>query len=187
MQNRGYRQPYPKELWHHGILGMKWGVRNGPPYPIARQSGGKLVLGSKEWAEREERRNAEAAVYYDAVRIADDVDQVAVSARMTPEEIAEVKSHIFTDTHRLYDGVGRADPDYDMAVAWKRLSEGRPENRDILLLQHELLESKLEKQNNWSLAQAHREANKQFNWSAALEKELGENGEEDGLLQTKKY
>ncbi len=22
------------ELYHHGILGQKWGVKNGPPYPL---------------------------------------------------------------------------------------------------------------------------------------------------------
>ncbi len=27
-----------RELYHHGIKGQKWGVRNGPPYPIDRTS-----------------------------------------------------------------------------------------------------------------------------------------------------
>lgn len=35
------------ELMHSGRVGMKWGVRNGPPYPLSRQkrfksSGGKI-------------------------------------------------------------------------------------------------------------------------------------------------
>lgn len=28
------------ELRHYGVKGMKWGVRNGPPYPIARDENG---------------------------------------------------------------------------------------------------------------------------------------------------
>lgn len=27
-------EPYADELYHHGIRGQKWGVRNGPPYPL---------------------------------------------------------------------------------------------------------------------------------------------------------
>lgn len=30
-----YRERYPDELAHHGVDGMSWGERNGPPYPLA--------------------------------------------------------------------------------------------------------------------------------------------------------
>lgn len=30
------------ELYHHGIKGQRWGVRNGPPYPLSRQKGRRV-------------------------------------------------------------------------------------------------------------------------------------------------
>lgn len=33
--------PMYDELYHHGIAGQKWGVRHGPPYPVARSSDGR--------------------------------------------------------------------------------------------------------------------------------------------------
>lgn len=28
---------YTSELYHHGVKGMKWGIKNGPPYPIVNK------------------------------------------------------------------------------------------------------------------------------------------------------
>lgn len=32
-----YSQFQGNELYHHGILGMHWGVKNGPPYPLSAE------------------------------------------------------------------------------------------------------------------------------------------------------
>ena len=31
------------ELFHHGIKGQKWGVRNGPPYPLDKSKKGGII------------------------------------------------------------------------------------------------------------------------------------------------
>lgn len=35
------------EIKHHGIDGMHWGERNGPPYPLSREKHNKVVRSSK--------------------------------------------------------------------------------------------------------------------------------------------
>lgn len=143
-----------------------------------RQHGGKI--GSVEW---ETERTEKAQKYYDKIKNNNDVELIAKSSGMTIEEIQTIKKHIFFDEHTKYDGTKSVfDADYDMAVAWKRLSEGIPENRDILLLQHELLENSVEKMYNLSAAEAHAIADEKYPWYDTLIKELGEGGEIDDLL-----
>lgn len=89
---------------------------------------------------------------------------------------------MFYDKHKLYDSYGILSPDYDMAVAWKRMYEGNPKGRDILLLNHELLESRLEKKYNLSIEEAHKRASAVYDWEEKLFEDLGEKGEPYGLL-----
>lgn len=144
------------------------------------QSGGKYTVGTPEW---DQARRDKADLQYANIRNANDIEIIAKNSGMAIEEIQTIKNHIFFNDHIKYDGkIEPFDADYDMAVAWKRLSEGVPESRDILLLKHELLESQLEKQYKLTAAQAHARANKTYAWDKKLYEELGEGGEDDDLL-----
>lgn len=34
---------YSSELYHHGVKGQKWGVRNGPPYPLEKSQKSGII------------------------------------------------------------------------------------------------------------------------------------------------
>ena len=136
--------------------------------------------------KRQEKRAEQAENAYAKIRAADDISSVSRASGLSEDDIRTVKDHIFFDSHVLYDEYGRFPADYDMAVAWNRLTKGEPENRDITLLRHELEEAKAEKAGASTLSDAHMIANTKFNWEAQLEKEKGEEGEDDGLLQADK-
>lgn len=146
----------------------------------SKQSGGKIERGSLKW---QQKRNADAQKHYETVRNTDDILQIARNVQMPESDIQTIKNHIFYNKHIKYDGeIERFDPDYDMAVAWKRLSEGKQVETDLLLLKHELLESQVETLYNLTASEAHAIADEKYPWHKTLIEKLGEEGEADDLL-----
>ena len=147
------------------------------------QTGGKLVGGhyykTDPEAPMKERKAARAYEKYSRV---DDSIRIAQNTGFTVEQIQSVRSHIFFEKHDLYEGYDRFAPDYDMAVAWKRLREGNYLPRDITLLNHELLERQIEREYNLTIEEAHARASKIYDWSSQVDKETDKKGEADGLL-----
>lgn len=148
------------------------------------QSGGKNITGGKWYKpyDVEDKKDNAASKEYRKISRRNDVSVIADNSGFKKEDIQQIKRHIFFNKHQKYDGYGMLYPDYDMAVAWKRLYEGAPEERDILLLKHELLESQVEKKYNLTIAEAHELAKKEYDWEAKLIEDLGEDGEPYGLL-----
>lgn len=148
-----------------------------------RQTGGKET-GGHHYIEKPDWtiNDVKAAKAYERYSRVDTSRTIAENTGFSQEQIQQVRSHVFFKKHDLYDGRGRFEPNYDMAVAWKRLEDGNYLPRDITLLQHELLESNLERKYNLTAAEAHSRATAQYNWYGQLMVETKGGGEKDGLL-----
>jgi hypothetical protein len=119
---------------------------------------------------------------YDSI-LTDDRDIDTISRALTqvrrpdgttgysPEEIAAVKRHLMVEEHRIQHPetgrieIRRFDPDEDVADAWIRLRAGRPLPEDLILVNHELAELRyLRDHPGATYQQAHRHANRLFDW-----------------------
>ena len=127
------------------------------------------------------KRDAFAEMYYREVlgrKREYEIKAVAKNSGFSKENIDKVFSHVFERTHLFEDGtIHKFSPDYDMAQSWIRLREGKNiKEHDIILLKHELMEANImEKGTDIPYEYAHREAEKQYNYSVALKKYLKKN------------
>lgn len=112
---------------------------------------------------------------YNSFRVStNDISSIAKNTGWDLKDIEQIKNHVFVDKLRLDDGLRQLDPDYEMAVAWDRMKQGKFYESDILLLKHELHESTYYKIANSTQREAHDATVKIFDWNTAIEKLGGE-------------
>jgi hypothetical protein len=150
---------------------------SGAGSPRPRQTGGSDFL--RDYLAREKW----AKDAYDDIRSRDtDLTNIANHPssmvlpnghQLTPDELSQIKSHVFLEEHPLSDYEGgtypsRFAPNAGMAEAWHRLENGTATDVDRLLLQHELAESNFMREHpGASYEEAHAAANAEANWQDA--------------------
>ena len=130
-----------------------------------------------------EKQKSDFAIrYYDQLKNsnrADIVDKMVKSSKLPHSTVSEALEHILDNQYLLWDFEAFEErmmnfyPHYDMAQSFQRLYLGNPKKYDILMLQHESLESYYMNQLKMDYDEAHKRANLKFNYQ-----EASENGED---------
>ncbi|MCL2019020.1 MAG: hypothetical protein FWG70_04595 [Oscillospiraceae bacterium] len=118
------------------------------------------------------RMDEHAERFYGAIRKrTSDIEAIAKNTGLLPEDVKKIKQHIFINEYELGEDEPRKfDPNYDMAVSWQRLIDGKDiREMDIVLLKHELTEFKLMKEKSLPYEEAHKIASKQYNYHSYTE------------------
>ena len=130
---------------------------------------GILYTGASGAIPRSDRDRMEkhAALYYEEIRKrTSDVEAISNNTGFSVENVRRVKEHVFLNTYDL----GGTEPerfeaDYDMAVSWQRLIEGKNiREMDLVLLNHEFAEYTLMHEKGLLYHEAHRQAEKLYNY-----------------------
>ena len=130
----------------------------------------------------EKQKSDFAIKYYEQLKNSNRVDVVekmVKSSKLSHSTVSEALEHILDNQYLLWDFEAFEErmmnfyPHYDMSQSFQRLYLGNPKKYDILMLQHESLESYYMNQLKMDYDEAHKRANLKFNYQ-----EASENGED---------
>ena len=125
----------------------------------------------------EKQKNAFAVRYYNQLRNSDREDVVKKmmkSSNLPHSTVSKALEHILDNKYLLwdYDAFEEREmnfyPHYDMARSFQRLYTGKPKESDIIMLQHESLESYYMNHEKMDYDEAHKKANIKFNYQEAI-------------------
>lgn len=153
------KKVYNKDMKIHGAIYGAWNDKN-DPYQI--------------------NRDKHAAIFYASVRKRDkdlEINTISKNTGFSKADIEKIYNHIFITEHKLNGKMQRFTPDYNMSESWRRLREGKNiQEHDIILLQHELMESNLMNIDKLNYFEAHNKTQEKYNYQQALVKWLKEGG-----------
>lgn len=130
----------------------------------------------------EKQKDDFAVRYYNQLKNsnrADVVEKMVKSSNLPHSTVSKALEHILDNQYLLWDFEAFEErmmnfyPHYDMAQSFQRLYTGNPKESDIIMLQHESLESYYMNHKKMDYDEAHKKANIKFNYQ-----EASENGED---------
>jgi len=127
------------------------------------------------------RMQEHAQRYYEEIRKrSSDVKSIENNTEFSKDDLEKIKQHIFINKYDLgYEAPKSFDPDYDMAVSWQRLIDGKDiREMDIIMLKHELMEYDLMVEKGLSYEEAHAITDKEYCYS----KYINELNRREGIL-----
>ncbi len=122
----------------------------------------------KDFARCEEHANR----YYTEIRKRkSDISAIAMNTGYSEQDIETIKNHIFINKYDLGEEEPTTFyPNYDIAVSWQNLIEGKNiEEKDLILLQHEYYEHKLMIDEGLSYVEAHEKTQELYNYKKAVD------------------
>lgn len=125
----------------------------------------------------EKQKNDFAVRYYNQLKNSNRVDVVekmVKSSNLPHSTVSKALEHILDNQYLLWDFEAFEErmmnfyPHYDMAQSFQRLYTGNPKESDIIMLQHESLESYYMNHKKMDYDEAHKKANIKFNYEEAI-------------------
>lgn len=122
----------------------------------------------------QEKRDNHAIIYYQSVRKRNkniEIDKISKNTNLNKNLVKTAYEHLFENKYRLNNGINNFYPDYNIAVSWQRLREGKNiKERDLILLRHEALEHYLMNKYNYNYREAHEIVERKYDFASYIEK-----------------